>query len=58
MIRTDFTDVEYQFSNAHCSGDVPEISGQSYCTVVAREMISDGLVTLYPHTVTHPILAR
>ena len=24
----------------------------------AREMVSDGLVTLYPHTVTHPILAR
>ncbi|MBW0014547.1 polysaccharide deacetylase family protein [Mycobacterium sp.] len=24
----------------------------------AREMASDGLVTLYPHTVTHPILAR
>jgi peptidoglycan/xylan/chitin deacetylase (PgdA/CDA1 family) len=24
----------------------------------AREMANDGLVTLYPHTVTHPILAR
>jgi len=24
----------------------------------AREIVSDGLVTLYPHTVTHPILAR
>ena len=24
----------------------------------AREMASDGLVTLHPHTVTHPILAR
>ncbi|WAC89723.1 polysaccharide deacetylase family protein [Mycobacterium sp. Aquia_213] len=24
----------------------------------AREMADDGLVTLYPHTVTHPILAR
>ncbi|OSC28843.1 polysaccharide deacetylase [Mycobacterium vulneris] len=24
----------------------------------AREIVSDGLVTLYPHTVTHPILSR
>ncbi|CQD11722.1 polysaccharide deacetylase [Mycobacterium lentiflavum] len=24
----------------------------------AREMVSDGLVTLYPHTVSHPILSR
>ncbi|UXA07478.1 polysaccharide deacetylase family protein [Mycobacterium sp. SMC-2] len=24
----------------------------------AREIVSDGLVTLYPHSVTHPILAR
>jgi peptidoglycan/xylan/chitin deacetylase (PgdA/CDA1 family) len=24
----------------------------------AREIVGDGLVTLYPHTVTHPILAR
>ena len=24
----------------------------------AREIVSDGLVTLYPHTMTHPILAR
>ena len=24
----------------------------------AREMVGDGLVTLYPHSVTHPILAR
>jgi peptidoglycan/xylan/chitin deacetylase (PgdA/CDA1 family) len=24
----------------------------------AREMVSDGLVTLHPHTVTHPILSR
>lgn len=24
----------------------------------AREMVSDGLVALYPHSVTHPILAR
>ncbi|KWX66510.1 polysaccharide deacetylase family protein [Mycobacterium sp. NAZ190054] len=25
---------------------------------LARELAADGLVTLYPHTVTHPILAR
>lgn len=24
----------------------------------ARQMVSDGLVTLYPHSVTHPILSR